>query len=212
MSAFYSFRYPDRVQLLTDGGVFDENGVLCIVERKVLAFPGLPLVVTGRGTPANRVFEIIRNMAKFVDSFMAFDDIDPVIELLRSFIRELGAEHGTFDAEFLIAGYSARLGACHFIVPCHDHWGIEPFELASPGAQIAAGPAISMNDLAHLNLTSDDIADPDFPRRHGMEIMGAMRRKRARIPGSDREIYGVGGFCDLATVSAQGAAIETLGR
>lgn len=212
MSAFYSFAYPDRVHVLADGGLFDDDGVLQRVERKIFAFHGLPVVVTGRGASASLVFEIIGDLVATVGQIARFDDAAAALSIVGSFFRNLGTRHASLDVEFLIAAYSALEGPQHFIVPCHDRYGLRPFDMASPGWQIGAGPAIGLDDLQHAGISADAVASPDFPERYGLEIMAAMRRKPACLPGSDRAFHAVGGRCDLATVSAGGVAIRMLGR
>ncbi len=212
MSAFYSFVYRDKVQLLTDGGFFDESGILRAVGRKVFAFEDLPLAVTGRGSSTDRVFEVIGDIMAIVSGMSPFDDADPVLSIIGRYFTSLRNRYGTFDAEFLIAAYSKTQGPCHFVVACHEHWGVKSFELLSPGSQIGAGPQIDLGDIAHLNLSSDEISSPDFPERWGIEVLEAMRGKLASVPGMEREFYGVGGQCDLTTVSADGVRITTLGR
>ncbi len=78
------------------------------------------------------------------------------------------------------------------------------------GAQMAGGPPVAWDDIAHLGLTAEDVASSDFPSVHGVAVMNAMRGKLGRIPGTESNIYGVGGLCELTTVSEQGVASRFL--
>jgi hypothetical protein len=135
MSAFYSFAYSDRVHVLADGGLFDDDGVLQRVERKIFAFHGLPMVVTGRGASASLVFEIIGDLVVAVGQIARFDDAAAALSFVGSFFRNLGTRHASPDAEFLIAAFSALEGPQHFIVPCHERYGLRPFDMARPGGR-----------------------------------------------------------------------------
>ncbi|MBW8445992.1 MAG: hypothetical protein K0M49_10220 [Arenimonas sp.] len=206
MSAFYSFVYPDRVCLLTDGGFFDEEGILRLVASKVFAVPGKPMAITGRGSPSEKVFAVINDLATCLSQAPS---VDRAMDEAKLFFRTLAAG-GLYDAEFLIAAYCETSGPSHFFVQCHGHWDIPSFELVSPGVQICGGPEISINDLAHLNLSDEELLSPDFPAAYGMEVMSAMRRKRGSIPGTSRAFYGVAGTVDLTTITEAGTQIVTL--
>lgn len=211
MSGFYSFVYPDCVQLLTDGAFLDEAGILRCIDSKVIAFPDHSIAITWRAADAARARFVLRDLGEFIDGYGRCDGTDSILMFTREFFKRLSTE-GTIEAEFLIAAFSETEGPCHFIVQCHRHWDIPSFELVSPGVQIGGGPQIGFEDLAHLHLTADDVASSRFPERFGADVIGAMRAKRGKIPGSAKEIYGIGGRCDLTTVSANGASTRQLCR
>ena len=211
MSALYSFVYPDCVQLLTDGAFLDEAGILQRIDSKVIAFPNHPIAITWRAANALHARFVIRDLGDFLDSYGSFIGADAVIMFTRKFFRRL-AKSGAFEAEFLIAAFSESIGSCHFIVACHEHWDFPAFELVQPGVQIGGGPPITFSDLVNLKLTAHDMGSSSFPERFGADVIGAMRAKPGRIPGSSKEIFGVGGICELTTVRATGAVTQQLCR
>lgn len=94
----------------------------------------------------------------------------------------------------------------------HGRYDLPSFALIKAGPQIAGGPAVSWDDLAHLDLGDDDPASPDFPERYGAEIIGAMRQKPGEVPGGSKPIFGVGGLCTLTTVTQSGVSVRDLCR
>ena len=56
MSAFYSLCYPDRVELLTDGAIYLEDGTLTDIREKVFRSETVPMAITGRGSTAMDAF------------------------------------------------------------------------------------------------------------------------------------------------------------
>lgn len=210
MSAFYSFRYPDRVQLLTDGAHFDENGNLIGVGGKVFISSHFPMAITSRGTAAVS-YELLANLEYLTDTMVSVTSVDEMLDVTRWYFSGLKEQGRAFNSEFLIAAFSEEHGPCHFYVHCHGHRDLQAFELLDLGEQICGGSsAISWQDLAHLNLGANDLASPDFPETYGIDIMNALRRQRGTVPGSDLNIFMVGGRCDLTTVTAAGAASKTL--
>lgn len=210
MSAFYSFAYADRVHLLTDAGYFDEVGNLVAIDKKVFTSASFPFAITGRGIDVAKVWSIISEMGSYVDGFAWYECVDDFLPFISTYFHQLGQREGSFDADFLIAAYSKEKGPVHFFIQCHGNYDCPSFELVSPGWQIAAGPPIEFGDLGHLKLAEEDILASDFPVRYGAEIMTAMRKRKSRIPGGGREIFGVGGRCDLTTVTSTGAVTTSL--
>jgi len=210
VSAFFSFRYPDRIQLLTDGGFFDDAGILRHVGRKVFAAEGMPLAVTGRGTEASQVFGMCKGIVDHCSAIASYGGtVDGAMEALRRAFERRSAE-GPTPVEFLIAAYSATKGPLLYFIQLHGGNDVPSFEMIDAGQQIAAGPAIGWDDLAHLGLAADDLAASDFPERYGAEIIGAMRSKRGLLPGGKAAIFGVGGLCSLTTVTKDGVRIREL--
>lgn len=210
MSAFFSFQYPNSIQILTDGGFFDDDGVLRHVSQKIMCIAGLPIAIAGRGA-VDEVFRLPERFNRFVGDLTHLTSADIALTALRDYFFACQETDGTCLAEYLIAAFSERDGAQHFYVQMHglyDHMPV--FEMVNPGQQITAGPTISWHDLEHLGLSGDEIASEDFPERFGAEIMEAMRQKRACLPGSNHSFYGVGGQCDLTTVSTDGVCTKTL--
>ncbi len=212
MSAFFSFRYPDRVQVLTDGAWLAPDGRLLCVDRKILTFPNHKLAMTGRGTDARQVFEVVQKSLFIAETEAVGRTVDELLDMVQLLFDVL-SERGLFDAEFLIAAWSESRGAVHFFVPCHrNRPEPEPFQFHAMGAQICAGPKVVWDDLKHLNLPPSAINEPEFPALHGAEIMSIMRSRPDLVPGADLPRHVIGGHCELTTVAASGVTSKILCR
>lgn len=209
MSAFFSFQYDDCIQLLTDGGFFDAHGNLVHVGSKVMRVSGMPIVLSGRGVVSD-VFSLPATIEKRIGNLGLLGTVDRVLDALREMFRGIAKDHGHIDVEYIVAAWSETAGPQHYFVHLHGHWPTPAFELANLGAQMAGGPPVAWDDIAHLGLTAEDVASSDFPSVHGVAVMNAMRGKLGRIPGTESNIYGVGGLCELTTVSEQGVASRFL--
>jgi hypothetical protein len=210
MSAFYSFVYPDRVQLLTDGASLDGDGNFLGTVSKVLIVPRLPIAITGRGVGTDMV-AILQNMEAFIDATVQADSVDVMLMAMGWFFDQMKEQGNFFDVEFLVAAFSEDDGPCHRYVSCHQHNVVCAFEMLDLGPQICGGTAnLGWDDIAHLNLDVDAVNAPDFPLRYGASIMSAIRRKKCRPPGMTWQLHTVGGRCDLTTVTAEGVMTRTL--
>ncbi|WP_028748022.1 hypothetical protein [Rhizobium mesoamericanum] len=210
MSSFFTFAANGKAQVLTDGAWLHPDGRLLAVDKKVFAFPNHPVAIVGRGTSATEVAEIIAHLVE-LSRTKANWSVERMLDGVRMLFVLL-SDRGEFKADFLIAAWTPKGGPQHFYVPCcGEREGFPLFELTQiePGLQMSS-PAILPEELAHLGITAEDVAEPDFLERHGAEIMRAMRSKRDRIPGSDVDMFLVGGRCDLTTVSATGVSTKTL--
>ncbi|MGO7370077.1 hypothetical protein ACCT04_14695 [Rhizobium ruizarguesonis] len=208
MSAIFSFVYPDCVQVLTDGAWVAETGELLGVKTKAFPSSRHSIAFTGRGTSALKIINIIDELLAFTDSDKCAG-VDAALAFSEEYFERL-AMSGSFNGEILIAAYSETKGPAHFLICCHDHYGVAPFRLENPGAQMLLGPAISLDDFPPGAFSTEAVLASDFPARHGATIMEAMRRRPARIIGWEREFFTVGGLCDLTTVNAAGVDVRPL--
>lgn len=208
LSAFYSFRYSDCVQLLTDGGFFDDAGVLQKVGIKVIQLGSLPLAVTYRGDFAS-ADRILRELLDYVDTFAVYDAVDPIIPIMQDYFSQLGERECCIEAEFLFAAHCMS-GPEHYIVQLHGRGGLAKAKLLSPGWQIAGGPTVTWNDIFGSSQTTESIENPDFPMWHGTQIIGAMRGQKSSVEDQGTQIYGVGGSCYLTTIDANGVTTQKL--
>lgn len=200
MSAFYSFRYPDRVCILADAGVFNDDGRLAAIEGKVSHLRHLPIALTCRGNlEACQVMtrRLLAIAANSVDAWLrAARDVATSQRLI-----------GPLDCEILIACFSPRLGPAHFFVAFHDRHGAA-FEVQQQPVQFGCGPPIGLDDLPPG--AADEVSSPTFPDRYGVDIMSAMRRRPAIVPGQAKAYRIVGGYLELTTVTAAGVTVRKL--
>lgn len=209
MSSFFTFTSDGRAQILSDGAWLHPDGRLYAVDKKTWAFPSHPIAITARGTSASQVGEIVAHLLELSRTKPNWS-VDRMLDGIRMLFVLL-SDRGEMPADFLIAAWSPKAGAVHYYVPCCHREAFPLFELTrlDPSQQMSS-PALSPADLAHLGISADDTAAHDFLERHGAEIMRAMRQKRDSIPGSDVDMFLVGGRCDLTTVSAAGVSTKTL--
>jgi hypothetical protein len=208
LSAFFSFTHGDTAYLLADGGYFRPDGTLVHVDRKVWALPNHAIVITGRGTSALQVGEIVGHLLHLSENEGAKGTVDEMLEGI-SLLFDLLSDGGPFKADFVIAAHSETKGAVHFHVQCHDT-AARAFELipGAPDEQISS-PAVVAADLTKLRgLTLGDIAAA--PEANGIELMQIMRGKLARVPGEEKELHRVGGRIDLAVVGKGGVTIKQI--
>ncbi|TBC78003.1 hypothetical protein [Rhizobium ruizarguesonis] len=214
MSVFYSIVYPDRVCILTDGGVYDAAGNLVATCRKVFPSPNLPFAVTCRASPADRIPEIIDSMDAWINRRADPLEKDRVLACLtpiEEFFHELGKREGTFPAEFLFAGFSKAAGPQHWLLFCHDREGVcPPFKLVHPGNDVQNGIGLTHEDLARHGISPAEIAKADFFARFGASFMAIARKKRAVMFGMSTPLHFVGGHCDLTTITEHGVTVERL--
>lgn len=214
MSVFYSIVYPDRVCILTDGGVYDADGNLVATCRKVFPSPNLPFAVTCRASPVDRIPEIIDRMDAWINRRADPIEKDRVLACIgpiEEFFQDLGRREGTFTAEFLFAGYSKAVGPQQWLLVCHGlSADIPPFTLWNPGDNVQAGRPVSYEDLARQGVSAADVTDPNFSRRFGAVFMSIARKKPGLMPGSSRPFHMIGGHADLTTITEYGVTVERL--
>lgn len=207
MSTFFSFKYPDCIQILTDTAWLDATGKMVADRSKVFTFPGLPMAVTARGN-VDTISRTLGELGQFLDSLATFDAAEAAWHFIKRHFKRLGGG-GLAEAEFLFAFHSSTEGPQHYYIPMHPHSGFSAFSAHDCGDQMAGGAAIGWDDIAHLNLGAEDLAKPSFPREFGPHILQAMR-KPAKIPGQEMAYVGMGGSCELTTISNSGVITVVL--
>lgn len=217
MSAFYSFVYPDRVCILSDGGAWDEGGNLIGITRKVIVSPNLPFAVVPQGRPYEKLMAIILEMDAFIErkaNRLERDGVMASLSPIEDYFEQLGKREGETEAQFLIAGCTKATGPEHWIVCCHSRYesqGVPAFKLINPGLEIQAGPPVSLTELEMvLKIGHNEVTEPTFPAKHGARFMALARQKVIREPGTGAKYVGIGGFCELTTITATGVTNETL--
>lgn len=207
MSAFYAMNYGDRIELLTDGAVYTDDGTLIGVAEKVARLSSIPAAMTSRGD---------------VGALAAF----------RLYLESAGARAGTFDGamalfaatleglkhrrvpacEIVVAGISETAGpTIAYAATVAMHADFEPFALyAIEGPEFGGGPAITLQDLRAAGLAPSDFAGGLAGR--GADLFELMRRRKGPNPAMPGlpEIHGIGGHVDLTTVRATGATTTRL--
>lgn len=202
MSAFYSLCYPDRVELLTDGAFYLEDGTLTKIMRKVWCSDNIPLAVTGRGSGAVEAFAIAIKLLSQCGSF------DETLARTSEMLERRKPKGVPDDCEIVIAGISETSGPSIWYFATADAYGIEGFEpwtLYYVGMEWGGGSQLTAEEIAGMDVRGG-LAEC------GVAIFEAMRRKpgpnplRPDLP----EIYGIGGHVDLTVIDGAGATTRRL--
>lgn len=204
MSAFYAVLHDDKIELLTDGAVYEDDGVLTAIRRKVWYSDKIPMAITGRG--ASKAVEFTAMAFLLTD---VFGSVDKVIEgipaLLDKMAEKTAAATRPRMIEMVIATISETRGPVLLYAANTNAYGLdwlEPFKLYDVGREWGGGtPA----DISGIDAS-------DGLHGCGAELFERMRR----IPGPSAErpdlpdIYGIGGHVDLTTVRTSGVTVERL--
>lgn len=203
MSAFYTLNYGDRIELLTDGAVYEDDGTLTAVRRKVWHSERIPMAVTGRGNAS-----AVQLLAMAVLLPDAYGSTDRVLEAVPGLLDKMaakqhgGAKPGYF--EIVIAAISETRGPVIFYASSADCYGAGyvPFTLVEAGSEFGGGVPI---DPAGIDVS-------DGLRTCGAEIFERMRRVRGPNPTAPElpPLYGIGGHVDLTVVRPGGVTVERL--
>lgn len=209
MSAFYAMAFPDRVELLTDGAVYNEDGTLVDIKCKVYVSGHLPLAITGRGV--TEVIEI------FADAFLlysnacsTFDEAISGIQWMLDRRKDRGVPH---DVEVVICGISETRGPCIFYFATADMYGagIEPWRLLDAGGELGGGASADVGaDIAASGIAPEDAREG--LRGVAVPLFDAMRRRKGPNPLKPGlpDVYGIGGHIDLTVVRPTGCTVERL--
>jgi hypothetical protein len=214
MSALASMVGKDFIKILTDGAIYTPDGVLVDVRRKVWTSEVVPLAVTGRGA-TDPVEDLATGCVLYADAKASFDEaMQRVQEALdRGAARLASGQRAKNDVELVFAGYSETEGFVQYLCASHDrHAGLPAWKLQRADDLVVAGPVVSPAELRAMEIDPERLRDADFFDRHGADILEVMRKKKGPNPVHPElsELYGIGGQCDLTTITAEGATTRTL--
>jgi hypothetical protein len=208
MSAFVALCREDRVELVTDGAVYEQDGTITDLPVKVETIQSPPCAMTMRGSSflCEKIGTAVRSMIEGIghfdvsmemlqDSMHYFDWIDT----LKAQLDDPGAG----DVEMAIAGVSESKG------PIVAYWssrpnqkaGVEPFRLYLYRTGIVQGFPMTDNQADAMRKSG------------GMSVLGVralevLRREGEGRPGTYPFI--VGGHVDLTTVTGTDVATDRL--
>src|SRR5690606_12073189 len=189
------------------------------IRRKVWASDVVPIAITGRGsTPA---ITVIAEAITMMTALMPVKSADVLLSGLEEFFAGLG-ERG-FPAgqmgEYLIAAWSETRGPIQYYVTSVTargyNDGVKPFQMTVAPPTLIAGAldeGTFLADMAAAGMTTEMLSESEALKRHGADIMELMRRRPGPNPVApdDPPLFGIGGQCDLTTITPEGVTIETL--
>lgn len=205
MSAFYAVVRDDKIEMLTDGAVYEDDGTLTAIKRKVWYSDKIPMAITGRG--ASKAVELMAFAFLLTD---VVGSVDNTIDGITKALEKLAEKAAATDVqpaviEMLVAAISETRGPMLLYASNANAYGfdwLEPYKLYDVGAEWGGG---AIPDVSGLD-------GSDGLRNCGAELFSRMRR----IPGPNPakpdlpEVYGIGGHVDLTTITANGVTVERL--
>lgn len=204
MSAFYAVAYSDRVELVTDGAIYQDDGTLVDIQRKVWASSSLPLAVTGRGST-----RLVDGLTVAINIMAECGSIDGTLVEISGMLDK----HRDRDCEpfeLVLAAVSEANGAGIYYFANVDAYGLfAPWQLHGPYPEFGGGP--SLTD-AERQMLLTEYGGAGTLAKAAVPLFEAMRRKTGPNPAKLDlpEIYGIGGHVDFTTVAVTGCTIERL--
>lgn len=193
----------DRVEIATDGAVYDGDGVLLDTKYKVRLADGIPLAVVGSGTVAH--IDMVADA--ILAAAAATGSVDATIELLAVSLQEIAAD-ATFDSpvRIVIAAISESHGPSCWLFDTYDADG-PAFELREAPFGIGQGELPPAEELLARGIETADSLE-----KHAAWFFEYMRGRRRVSPVSPEKgpIYNIGGHVDFTVLRADGVETRRL--
>lgn len=208
MSAYLAVNYGDRIELLTDGAVYTEDGTLVMTREKVVRIASVPAAITARGAMGalNAVGLYLEMVGLVTGSF------DEAMVHLGGFVAKM-KDKPPAAFEMVICGISESEGPLMAYF-CSEkvYPQFEPFVLYRIyDGDFAAGASLDFpQTMKAAGLTPDDFREGLAVK--GADLMELMRREpgpnpiRPDLP----DLYGIGGHVDHTVIRAEGVTTTRL--
>jgi hypothetical protein len=213
MSCVFSLQTQRSVILLTDGAVYNQDGVLRAVKRKVDFSERVPVAVATRGSVP--MGDIARECIIELVELLGFDEAMDV--LARRAMPDYALfPNGSNAFEVLIAGVSEAHGPRHLFFQNVENFGLPALELLHPGADFWGGSAAGEESVHDLGIRRPRPGEgiENFMAAVGADIMEPSRKRVWTGPNPWNLTEGarhiVGGHCDMTVVSASGVTVQRL--
>lgn len=205
MSAYYAVAYRDRIELLTDGAIYSDDGIVIETREKVWRSDKLPMAWAGRGNSV-----VVDGIGTMLSALAGVGSVDYALDRLAAALAR-NERLREFPVDGVICSISdAGEPQLHWFTTYDGFEGFDPLALYDVGPEWAGGPTPSKETLAAWG----------FPERmatstlaeSGADLFEAMRQtKMAHLAHPDQPmLYGVGGHVDLTVVRADGVTTERL--
>lgn len=212
MTAFMLKPFEDRVEILSDGAFYNDEGVLTHIGYKVLRVPFVPMAIVGSGA-VHFVRDMVRPIVKLA---MKYRSADAAIDILAEGLAEMSPDTlAQTPVNIAIAAISESLGPSCFVfstlastsspIPALELWHMPTGVGQGPSVEADLKPA-----MADAGLTENDVET-------GLETTGIlafnlMRQKKAPNPAdlTKPHVHGIGGQLDLTVLRAGGCERRTL--
>lgn len=213
MSSAIVYIEDHAAHLLTDGGMFADDGYMGGTTQKAIILADRHAVVTARGPAAfHSVLAVhLANISgSFEDLVASFPDAcrrahESVIQALSGGLHVTKNPH---DVDAVLVGYSESLGFCCFLVASIDTDGSPAWamrgqvrEEGDAALQYVTPAAEDMEGRLRAKGISLWAGTVDVPR-HGLAVMRDQREHQPQV----------GGFCQLTSVTKEGVISRVLER
>lgn len=202
MTAYVSRQYHDRVEVLVDGGLYDDDGVLVGKANKLRVAPNLPLVLTGRGKSAV-IDRLASSILQIAAKHLTVDNALGEVAAWVNWMREKRTSEGTINdqapGDLLIAGISESTGAGHWSFDARGNEHRPQLQLLPVGQSVIAGGRLSNAEHeAFLTESAGGLSSI------GRKTFDLMRRNKAEVA----DHVDIGAHLDLAIV--RGSKVRTV--
>ena len=222
MAAINVIRQRQAVHIVSDGAFCDATGIVCEIGPNAFALPHLPAALAIRGSSHFMPF-LVHRLSREARSF---DDMLPKIvpaalEVHGSFPMAFGTlGYGTIEPDFDIVavGWSkARDAPASYLVSSQDRpvaqgLAAKAWELVElPDVLIA--PPIAEKQISAVGWNVPYSPESFRPDVDGVALLKAQRLSRRELDprsGMRGQVYVVGGFIQLTTVSSHGVNSDVL--
>ncbi|WCK22958.1 hypothetical protein [Agrobacterium pusense] len=205
MSMFYSLCMNDRIELLTDGAWYLDDGTLVDIGTKVRRSTSKPLCATGRGST-----DVVKKFTLLVTTIADFSpSVDHAITEIASRLGQVWERRDEAvqnHAEILISCISESLGPTNLYWCSGNFYShLEPWVLHNVGHEIGGGGIVSDEALALAGITPERMAKEGFAQLCA-EVFELARREKGSNPMKPENppLYGIGGFIEHTVVTAAG--------
>lgn len=206
MSAFYAVAHSDRVDILTDGAMYDDNGVVTDLVTKVWRSETLPIAFAGRGNAAMTQLGI----GMMLDVPSVLGSVDRTLALFADALAKQERWHA-IPIDGVIGSISdAGQPQLHWFTTYDGFDGFEPLTLYDVAPRWGGAPTPAPETMALFGFP--ERFTTETPAEYGADLFEAFRRtpmKHLAHPAQPL-LYAVGGHVDLTTVRASGCTVERL--
>lgn len=209
MSAFYAVAYSDRIEILTDGISYKEDGTIAAIRNKIWTSDKLPLAFAGRGPSAS--IDIIGlalgTISRVVQSF------DETIILFKERIENLAATADTsVHIDGVVTGISETLGPVIYYFHTYPHPmdGCEPWTFYDVGTEMLGAPRPTPQESKASGIPMYWACDG--LKEFGGEYFDLLRTQSAwkSDEAYEDQYWAVGGHVDHTIVRAEGISTERI--
>jgi hypothetical protein len=207
MSAYVCIAYEDRIEMLTDGAIYNEDGILLEAAEKVSRSERLPIAVTGRGSS-----DVVNLFAAYIVALTQFSkSVAEVFSRLETNLESQKSKLGVPPFEIVICAIHEEQGPLTIrfsSVALGD--GLEPWTLYALGREVIGGPLIDLDDIRAGGVSIESLCQG--LEDQGADLMEILRLRKAGNPAESLlpDVYGIGCHVDHTVIRAAGVTTKRI--